>query len=66
MTEAIGHLREAVRLDPRDADLRSNLAMALAHVGSGIEAGAEFEAATRLRQGNGVEPGRSAARLPPP
>jgi tetratricopeptide (TPR) repeat protein len=64
--QAVSHLQEAVRLEPGDADLRSNLALALGRLGRGAEASAQLEAAARLRRGNGVDPGRSADRLPPP
>jgi Flp pilus assembly protein TadD len=46
-----------VRLAPGEADLRYNLGMALGHVGRNAEAGVQFEAARRLKMGNGVDPG---------
>jgi len=50
---AIGHLREAVRLDPRDASTHHNLGMALALAGGGQE----DQALAELREAVHLDPG---------
>jgi tetratricopeptide (TPR) repeat protein len=52
LTDAIGHLREAIRIRPEYADAHNNLGNALSRIpGKSAEAMAEFEAALRLDPG---------------
>jgi Flp pilus assembly protein TadD len=55
-TEALGHFREAARLDPKDADIEANLGTLLAITGNLPAAAHAFEEALR------INPNHEAAR----
>ena len=59
---AAEQFRDAVRLNPQDADAEANLGSALAQLGELQEAKSHFERALQLKPGHALAHGESATR----